>query len=337
MRTQVASLGVASSSWGRSLMGGRVGVGGRLCHRVVPSERRTRSREKAVRPCLGGGGRRLRVVTVAHAAGSPPAVVLPGAAAVLGSEQEVQQGLRQGHGYFFGEEVAGAGEDDSGDVGGDLAHLVCRGGAGAVFAADREHRDGQWSFLVPALELLGGFTELEVYLDAGVPGRRVAQRVDIDVDGVLRDGVGVGVATVYRHFPTPEALMEAVAASGLEALAARAEQALDEHDPWRALAGFLDATLEAQLSDPSITAVRSAPAHLLSRTTELAAAMDAQVGRLLDRAHAAGTVRGVVSWEDLRPLMCGIAYAAQVHSDTLADRLESVRRYLGVMLNGMRA
>lgn len=131
--------------------------------------------------------------------------------------------------------------------------------------------------------------------------------------------------------------MEAVAASGLEALAARAEQALDEHDPWRALAGFLDATLEAQLSDPSITAVRSAPAHLLSRTTELAAAMDAQVGRLLDRAHAAGTVRGVVSWEDLRPLMCGIAYAAQVHSDTLADRLESVRRYLGVMLNGMRA
>ncbi|WTV73128.1 hypothetical protein OG885_01505 [Streptomyces sp. NBC_00028] len=83
--------------------------------------------------------------------------------------------------------------------------------------------------------------------------------------------------------------------------------------------------------------MRSAPAHVLPRTTERAAAMDAQVGRLLDRAHAAGTVRGVVSWEDPRPLMCGIAYAAQVHSDTLADRLESVRRYLGVMLNGMRA
>ncbi|MFI5798958.1 TetR/AcrR family transcriptional regulator [Streptomyces sp. NPDC051677] len=146
----------------------------------------------------------------------------------------------------------------------------------------------------------------------------------------------VGVATVYRHFPTPEALMETVATPGLEALVARAEQALEEDDPWQALTDFLDTTLDAQLTDPSITAVRSAPEHVLPRTTELATTMDSLAGRMLERAHAAGTVRGVVTWEDLRPLMCGIAYAAQVHADDLETRLDSGRRYLGVMLQGIR-
>ena len=51
-------------------------------------------------------------------------------------------------------------------------------------------------------------------------------------------------------------------------------------------------------------------------------------GRLLHRANAAGTVSGVVTWEDLRTLMCGIAYAAQVHSDDLETRLDSGRRCL---------
>ncbi|MGI5423175.1 TetR/AcrR family transcriptional regulator [Streptomyces sp. CA-179760] len=133
----------------------------------------------------------------------------------------------------------------------------------------------------------------------------------------------VGVVNVYRHFPTSEALMETVAAPGLEALAAHAEQALTQDDLWQALAEFLDTTLEAQLTDPSITAVRSAPDQVLPRTTELAAAMDSRAGRLLDRAREAGVVRDVATWDDLLPLMCGIAYAAQIHADDLQTRLAS--------------
>ncbi|MFJ1732961.1 TetR/AcrR family transcriptional regulator [Streptomyces sp. NPDC088254] len=147
---------------------------------------------------------------------------------------------------------------------------------------------------------------------------------------------GVGVATVYRRFPTPEALMETVAAPGLEALITRAEQALTEEDPWAALTGFLDVTLEAQLTDPSLTIVRAAPERVLPRTEELTATLDSLAGRLLDRARTAGLVQGVVTWDDLLPLMCGIAFAAKVHSEDRPARLDSGRRYLGVMLQGMR-
>ncbi|MDT0317857.1 TetR/AcrR family transcriptional regulator [Streptomyces millisiae] len=146
----------------------------------------------------------------------------------------------------------------------------------------------------------------------------------------------VGVATVYRHFPTPEALMETLATPGLEALVARAERALTEDEPWQALADFLDTTLEAQLTDPAISIVRAAPHHVLPRTTELATTLDSLAGELLDRAHAAGTVRTVVTWDDLRPLMCGAAYAATVHADGQETRLASGRRYLSVMLHGLR-
>ncbi|WP_107115949.1 TetR/AcrR family transcriptional regulator [Streptomyces acidiscabies] len=147
---------------------------------------------------------------------------------------------------------------------------------------------------------------------------------------------GVGVATVYRHFPTPEVLMETVAAPGLEGLIGAARQSLAGEDPWDDLARFLGASLEAQLADPSITVVRSAPQRVLPRTEELTTELDSVAGHLLDRACAAGAVRGAVTWDDLLPLMCGIAFAAKVHADDPGARLESGRRYLGVVLEGLR-
>ncbi|MFJ8085331.1 hypothetical protein ACIQ6Y_32630 [Streptomyces sp. NPDC096205] len=76
--------------------------------------------------------------------------------------------------------------------------------------------------------------------------------------------------------------METIATPGLEALIARAEQALSEEEPWNALVGFLGATLEAQLTDPSLTIVRAAPERVLPRTEELTTTLGALAGRLLD-------------------------------------------------------
>jgi AcrR family transcriptional regulator len=148
---------------------------------------------------------------------------------------------------------------------------------------------------------------------------------------------GVGVATVYRHFPTPEALLETVAAPGLEALAARGERALADGDPWQAMADFLFAAIDVMLTDASISAVTATPDNTLPRTAELKARLQALGGQLLDRACAAGTVRRDMTQADLIPLMCGVAYAAKAHAGGREPASATGRRYLAVTLDGLRA
>ncbi|WP_410586148.1 TetR/AcrR family transcriptional regulator [Amycolatopsis sp. lyj-23] len=146
---------------------------------------------------------------------------------------------------------------------------------------------------------------------------------------------GLGVGTVYRHFPTAETLLEAVATPCLEALTAHGEQALTEPDPWRALETFLYRTVEAQVTDASLSPVTVAPTDALPRTTELKEALRSLGTTLLDRARAAGLVRPEVSAADLTSLMCGIAYAAQVHSRDPGDLVATAHRYLSTLLEGL--
>ncbi|WP_280700247.1 TetR/AcrR family transcriptional regulator [Kitasatospora sp. GP82] len=164
--------------------------------------------------------------------------------------------------------------------------------------------------------------------------------VDQDIPLQLNDvasRAGVGVGTVYRHFATPEALLETVATSCLEALAAHGQQALADTDPWRALEGFLFRTVEAQVTDASLAPVAAAATDTLPRTTELKRALQSVGTALLDRARDAGAVRRDLAAADLVPLMCGIAYAVNVHGGTPADRIDTAHRYLATLLEGLRA
>lgn len=145
---------------------------------------------------------------------------------------------------------------------------------------------------------------------------------------------GMGVGTVYRHFPTAEALLETVAAPSLEELAAHGEQALADDDPGRALAGFLTRTIEAQITDASLSTVTAATTDALPRTTELKQALRSTGTQLLERARDAKAVRADLTPDDMVPLMCGIAYAANVHGDP-ASRIATARRYLTALLEGL--
>ncbi|MEW2416908.1 TetR/AcrR family transcriptional regulator [Streptomyces sp. NPDC046866] len=148
---------------------------------------------------------------------------------------------------------------------------------------------------------------------------------------------GLGVGTVYRHFASPEALLETVATPCLEALAAYGEQALADTDPWRAFEGFLFRVVEAQVTDASLAPVAATDTDSLPRTTELKQSLRSTGGALLDRAREAGAVRPDVDAGDLVPLMCGIAHAVDVRGGTSADRVHTARRYLTTLLGGMRA
>src|SRR5262245_41249521 len=67
--------------------------------------------------------------------------------------------------------------------------------------------------------------------------RQLADRgLDTQIEQIARDA-GVGVGTVYRHFPTKEALLEALAQDKFEGLAGAARAALEVEDPWQ---GFDD-------------------------------------------------------------------------------------------------
>ncbi|WP_306208036.1 TetR/AcrR family transcriptional regulator [Actinoplanes sp. RD1] len=168
-------------------------------------------------------------------------------------------------------------------------------------------------------------------------GRRLADAgLPIQLNEVAR-AAEVGVATVYRHFPTPEALLETLAMPGLEAQVRQAEQALAGDDPWAALRGFLHAGLEVQITDPAVAAALAAPETALPGTEELRQRLVALFEQLLDRAQAAGATDPAVMAADLRPLMCGVAFAARVHpAADAAGRAATAHRYLDVLLDGLR-
>ncbi|MFJ5228630.1 TetR/AcrR family transcriptional regulator [Kitasatospora sp. NPDC088391] len=147
---------------------------------------------------------------------------------------------------------------------------------------------------------------------------------------------GLGVGTVYRHFATPEALLETVATPCLEDLAEHGRRALADPDPWHALSGFLARVLEAQVTDAALPPVAAAPADALPRTTELKAALRSTGSTLLHCAHLAGAVRPDLTAPDLVPLVCGLAHAATVHGGPLPVRTATAHRYLATLLDGLR-
>ncbi|MGI5157831.1 TetR/AcrR family transcriptional regulator [Microbispora sp. CA-102843] len=163
----------------------------------------------------------------------------------------------------------------------------------------------------------------------------VDQGIALQLNDVARRA-GLGVATVYRHFATPEALLETVAAPCLEALAAHGEQALADTDPWRALESFLSRIVEAQVTDAALPPVAAATTDTLPRTTELKKSLASAGTTLLERAHDARVVRPDLAAADLVPLMCGIAHAVTVHGGTPTDRIDTAHRYLATLLEGMR-
>lgn len=163
------------------------------------------------------------------------------------------------------------------------------------------------------------------FIDEGVPLR---------LNDVAR-AASIGVATVYRHFPTPEALLEALARPGLEHLVAVADRALGRDDTWAAFTAFLTAGIETQLADASIQPVISFTTYSLPETAALVERLDTATGTLLDRAQADGIVLADLTPKDIVRLMCGVVFASSVHAGT-DERAALTRRYLKITLAGIR-
>ncbi|SHN46270.1 TetR/AcrR family transcriptional regulator [Cryptosporangium aurantiacum] len=146
---------------------------------------------------------------------------------------------------------------------------------------------------------------------------------------------GVGVGTVYRHFPTRRALVEALADSSFTTLVEEAHSASRHDVAWTGVEVLLRALLLAQLTDPAFTEVisTSPDQDAAAGTTAHREQFRASTRTVLERAQQAGSLRPDLTEDDLHRLVCGTAFALRI-SENPTDRLD---RYLRVLLDGIHA
>lgn len=141
---------------------------------------------------------------------------------------------------------------------------------------------------------------------------------------------GVGVGTVYRHFPNRHALVEALSADRFRELVEEAQAAAAEEDPFTGLRRLLRFALDRMLDDPDFAAVLESAGDTDVRTSHLKAELDGTVMGLLDGARLSGAVRSSVDAEDVRRLLCGVGHAVRSGGSGVRDL------YLDVLLEGLR-
>jgi len=161
----------------------------------------------------------------------------------------------------------------------------------------------------------------------------VAQHgADTSLDDIARRA-GVGSGTLYRHFPTRAALLEAVFHEQIDALRAQATAHLDDPDPAAALGAWLEAVLRHSIRNRGMAAsLRTALQAEGGDLTWCFQTMQGSAERLLTRAQAAGQLRQEIPAGDLLRLINGLALA---NADA-ADAEESAVRVLGYALAGMQ-
>src|SRR5690349_21429620 len=119
---------------------------------------------------------------------------------------------------------------------------------------------------------------------------------EAQMDDVARRA-GVGVGTVYRHFPTKEALVNALALDLFEGLITAAREALEIEDPWEAFTHALWEGGHLLASDRAFTEIASQTEMPI--TPEMAAELNDVFAQLIARAQQAGALRSDLLLDDI--------------------------------------
>jgi AcrR family transcriptional regulator len=156
---------------------------------------------------------------------------------------------------------------------------------------------------------------------------------DVSLEEIARRA-GVGIGTLYRHFPARQALLEAVYKEQVDGLEVLAAKLMTSESPGDALADWLRAfaafgRTKRSLSQ-ALVATLGKDSELLSQCSMVLRSCTA---RLLDRAKDAGVVRADVEGADLMRLTHGLILA----TDTAGQDPGQVDRMLSLLMGGVLA
>jgi AcrR family transcriptional regulator len=145
---------------------------------------------------------------------------------------------------------------------------------------------------------------------------------------------GVGIATVFRHFPTKEALVAAVFSDRMDAYADAVVTALEDPDPWHGFTGYIEAACAMQAADNGF-------ADVLTMSFPTARAMEKRrneayegMVELIGRAKATGRLREDFDPSDLVLLHMANLGVVNACGDAAPD---AWRRVVALMIQSFEA
>jgi AcrR family transcriptional regulator len=157
--------------------------------------------------------------------------------------------------------------------------------------------------------------------------------VEAPLEAIARRA-GVGIGTLYRHFSTREALVEAIFERRIGDLVAVADAAAAEPDGWRAFVGFLERTVELQAGDRVLKEIVMRYPPQPGRLASAREDMRRRFEHVLDRARAEGGLRADFTFSDLALLLWSFAPVIDATAEVAPD---AWRRHLRLLVDGLRA
>jgi AcrR family transcriptional regulator len=154
---------------------------------------------------------------------------------------------------------------------------------------------------------------------------------DASLDDIAKQAA-VGAGTLYRHFPTRDALIEAVYGSEVEKLAAAAHGFAAAMSPVEALRAwlllFVDYIAAKHIIAPALNSVAGGPARLYEGSRSM---VQGAIDELVKRAKKSGDVRRDVDASDLLRAVIGVSYVGSG-----GDWQQSARRLVDILMAGSR-
>jgi AcrR family transcriptional regulator len=152
------------------------------------------------------------------------------------------------------------------------------------------------------------------------------------IDEIARRA-GLGVGTLYRHFPTKEALFEAIVVGRMEGLVSHARAGAKADDPGSAFFDFLERMVAEGAAKKDFLTALAGTGVDMQRIAAIKQQMKRAVAVLLERAQKARAVRDDVETVDVLTLVMGSVGAADQHGAGPRER----SRLLAVIFDGLRA